>query len=79
MPVQAGLIPSRLADYAEHHDEETFDEHEWYWNVWNVVPVVMSVRQRRQLKQAIGSMRKIASGESQKEKIRREEEVNKSE
>ena len=53
------LIPSRLADYAEHHDEEKFVAHEGLecmecGSCSYVCPA------KRQLKQAIGSMRKIA-------------------
>jgi len=53
------LIPSRLADYAEHHDEETFTKHEGLecmecGSCSYVCPA------KRPLKQAIGSMRKIA-------------------
>ena len=53
------LIPSRLADYAEHHDEEKFTAHEGLecmecGSCSYVFPA------KRQLKQAIGSMRKIA-------------------
>lgn len=53
------LIPSRLADYAEHHDEELFVKHEGLecmecGSCSYVCPA------KRQLKQAIGSMRKIA-------------------
>ena len=53
------LIPSRLADYAEHHDEEAFTKHEGLecmecGSCSYVCPA------KRQLKQAIGSMRKIA-------------------
>ena len=53
------LIPSRLADYAEYHDEEKFTAHEGLecmecGSCSYVCPA------KRQLKQAIGSMRKIA-------------------
>lgn len=53
------LIPSRLADYAEHHDEEMFTKHEGLecmecGSCSYVCPA------KRPLKQAIGSMRKIA-------------------
>ena len=53
------LIPSRLADYAEHHDEEAFTKHEGLecmecGSCSYVCPA------KRQLKQAIGSMRKTA-------------------
>ena len=39
------IVPSRLADFAERHDEESFLNGRG-WSVWNVVPAVMSVRQR---------------------------------
>ena len=53
------LIPSRLADYAEHHDEEAFTKYEGLecmecGSCSYVCPA------KRQLKQAIGSMRKTA-------------------
>lgn len=53
------IIPSRLADFAEHHDEESFTKWEGLECVEcgscsYVCPA------KRQLKQAIGSMRKIA-------------------
>ena len=53
------LIPSRLADYAEHHDEEKFTAHEGLecmecGSCSYVCPA------KRQRKQAIGSMRKNA-------------------
>ena len=53
------LIPSRLADYAEHHDEAAFTSHEGLecmecGSCSYVCPA------KRPLKQAIGSMRKIA-------------------
>lgn len=53
------LIPSRLADYAEHHDEEAFTKHEGLecmecGSCSYVCPA------KRPLKQSIGSMRKIA-------------------
>ena len=56
---QSRLIPSRLEDYAEHHDEEKFVAHEGLecmecGSCSYVCPA------KRQLKQAIGSMRKIA-------------------
>ena len=40
------IVPSRLADFAERHDEESFLKWEGLECVWNVVPAVMSVRQR---------------------------------
>ena len=53
------LIPSRLADYAEHHDEEKFTAHEGLECMeWGSCSYVCPAK--RQLKQAIGSMRKIA-------------------
>ena len=53
------LIPSRLADYAEHHDEAAFTAHEGLecmecGSCSYVCPA------KRPLKQSIGSMRKIA-------------------
>lgn len=53
------IIPSRLADYAEHQDEETFTKHDGLECVEcgscsYVCPA------KRPLKQSIGSMRKIA-------------------
>lgn len=53
------LIPSRLADYAENHNEEAFTKHEGLecmecGSCSYVCPA------KRPLKQAIGSMRKIA-------------------
>ncbi len=53
------LIPSRLSDFAEHHDEESFTKHEGLecmecGSCSYVCPA------KRPLKQAIGSMRKIA-------------------
>ena len=71
------IIPSRLADYAQHHDAETFEKMNGMECVEcgscsYVCPA------KRPLKQSIGSMRKIVLAESQKEKITREEEVNKS-
>ena len=61
------LIPSRLADYAEHHDEEKFTKHEGLecmecGSCSYVCPA------KRQLKQAIGSMRKIALANRRKKK-----------
>lgn len=53
------IIPSRLADFAEHHNEEAFTK-------WEGVECVECgscsyvCPAKRQLKQAIGSMRKIA-------------------
>ena len=61
------LIPSRLADYAEHHDEEKFEKFSGLECVEcgccsYVCPA------KRQLKQSIGSMRKIALANRKKKK-----------
>ncbi len=61
------LIPSRLADYAEHHDEEQFTKLNGLECVEcgccsYVCPA------KRQLKQSIGSMRKIALANRRKKK-----------
>ena len=61
------LIPSRLADYAEHHDEEQFTKLNGLECVEcgccsYVCPA------KRQLKQSIGSMRKIALANRKKKK-----------
>ena len=53
------LIPSRLADYAEHHDEEKFTAHEGL-ECMECGCCSYVCPAKRQLKQAIGSMRKIA-------------------
>ncbi len=53
------LIPSRLADYAEHHDEEAFTSHEGL-ECMECGCCSFVCPAKRQLKQAIGSMRKIA-------------------
>ena len=53
------LIPSRLADYAEHHDEEAFTAHE-VLECMECGCCSFVCPAKRQLKQAIGSMRKIA-------------------
>ncbi len=53
------LIPSRLADYAEHHDEEAFTAHEGL-ECMECGCCSFVCPAKRQLKQAIGSMRKIA-------------------
>ncbi|MCI9217652.1 electron transport complex subunit RsxC [Lachnospiraceae bacterium 42-17] len=53
------LIPSRLADYAEHHDEETFTKHEGL-ECMECGSCSFVCPAKRPLKQAIGSMRKIA-------------------
>lgn len=53
------IIPSRLADFAEHHNEEAFTKWEGLECVeCGSCSYVCSAK--RQLKQAIGSMRKIA-------------------
>ncbi|BDF04811.1 electron transport complex subunit RsxC [[Clostridium] hylemonae] len=59
------LIPSRLADYAEHHDEEAFTKQEGLecmecGSCSYVCPA------KRPLKQSIGSMRKIAMANRKK-------------
>ena len=53
------LIPSRLADYAEHHDEEKFTKHEGL-ECMECGSCSFVCPAKRPLKQAIGSMRKIA-------------------
>lgn len=53
------LIPSRLADYAEHHDEETFTRYEGL-ECMECGSCSFVCPAKRPLKQAIGSMRKIA-------------------
>ena len=53
------LIPSRLADYAEHQDEETFTKHEGL-ECMECGSCSFVCPAKRPLKQAIGSMRKIA-------------------
>ncbi len=53
------LLPSRLADYAEHHDEEKFTAHEGL-ECMECGSCSFVCPAKRQLKQAIGSMRKIA-------------------
>ena len=68
------IIPSRLADFAEHHNEEAFTKWEGLECVEcgscsYVCPA------KRQLKQAIGSMRKIALANRRKNK-KIKEEVN---
>lgn len=52
------IVPSRLADYAEHHDEETFEK----WNGLECVECGSCsyvCPAKRHLKQSIGSMKKI--------------------
>ena len=53
------LIPSRLADYAEHHDEAAFTKHEGL-ECMECGSCSFVCSAKRPLKQAIGSMRKIA-------------------
>ena len=53
------LIPSRLADYAERHDEKSFEK-EFGVECMECGSCSYVCPARRQLKQAIGSMRKIA-------------------
>ncbi|CDD08605.1 electron transport complex RnfABCDGE type C subunit [Dorea sp. CAG:317] len=53
------LIPSRLADYAEHHDEVAFTKHEGL-ECMECGSCSFVCPAKRPLKQAIGSMRKIA-------------------
>ncbi len=53
------LIPSRLADYAEHHDEDAFTKHEGL-ECMECGSCSFVCPAKRPLKQAIGSMRKIA-------------------
>lgn len=53
------LIPSRLADYAEHHDEAQFTAHEGL-ECMECGSCSFVCPAKRHLKQAIGSMRKIA-------------------
>lgn len=69
------IIPSRLADFAEHHNEEAFTKWEGLECVEcgscsYVCPA------KRQLKQAIGSMRKIALANRRKKIRKIKEEVN---
>ena len=61
------LIPSRLADYAEHHDEETFTKHNGL-ECMECGSCSFVCPAKRQLKQAIGSMRKIALANRKKKK-----------
>lgn len=53
------LIPSRLADFAEHHDNEIFERHNGM-ECMECGCCSFVCPARRPLKQAIGSMRKIA-------------------
>lgn len=53
------LIPSRLADYAENHNEEAFAKHEGL-ECMECGSCSFVCPAKRPLKQAIGSMRKIA-------------------
>ena len=61
------LIPSRLADYAEHHDEEKFTKHEGL-ECMECGSCSFVCPAKRPLKQAIGSMRKIALANRKKKK-----------
>lgn len=61
------LIPSRLADYAEHHNEEAFTSHEGL-ECMECGSCSFVCPAKRQLKQAIGSMRKIAMANRKKKK-----------
>ena len=61
------LIPSRLADYAEHHDEEKFTKHEGL-ECMECGSCSFVCPAKRPLKQAIGSMRKIALANRRKKK-----------
>ena len=59
------IIPSRLADYAEHHDEATFEK----WNGLECVECGSCsyvCPAKRQLKQSIGSMKKIVLANKRK-------------
>ncbi len=40
----SSIIPSRLADFAKREKMRHLLLHGMDWNVWNVVPAVMSVR-----------------------------------
>ena len=59
------LIPSRLADYAEHHDEEKFTKHEGL-ECMECGSCSFVCPAKRPLKQAIGSMRKTALANKKK-------------
>ena len=61
------LIPSRLADYAEHHDEEKFTKHEGM-ECMECGSCSFVCPAKRPLKQAIGSMRKIVMANRRKKK-----------
>lgn len=59
------IVPSRLADYAEHHDEETFEK----WNGLECVECGSCsyvCPAKRHLKQSIGSMKKIVLANKKK-------------
>lgn len=59
------IVPSRLADYAEYHDEETFEK----WNGLECVECGSCsyvCPAKRQLKQSIGSMKKIVLANKKK-------------
>lgn len=59
------IVPSRLADYAEHHDEETFEK----WNGLECVECGSCsyvCPAKRHLKQSIGSMKKIVLANKRK-------------
>ncbi len=59
------LIPSRLADYAEHNDEEAFVKHEGM-ECMECGSCSYICPAKRPLKQAIGGMRKIVQANSKK-------------
>lgn len=61
------LIPSRLADYAEHHNEEAFTKREGL-ECMECGSCSFVCPAKRPLKQAIGSMRKIAMANRKKKK-----------
>ena len=61
------LIPSRLADYAERHDEAAFTSHEGL-ECMECGSCSFVCPAKRPLKQAIGSMRKIALANRKKKK-----------
>lgn len=59
------IVPSRLADYAEHHDEETFEK----WNGLECIECGSCsyvCPAKRHLKQSIGSMKKIVLANKKK-------------
>ncbi len=61
------LIPSRLADYAEHNDEEEFVKHNGM-ECMECGSCSFICPAKRPLKQAIGGMRKIVQANSKKKK-----------